>query len=544
MRTFSLLCLLCISTNVFAQFSGKGSGTETDPYQVSNSDELFEVRNDLSANYVQTADIDLTQFIEEDNPNIGWSPIGTESTPFKGSYNGNGYSIRGLYINRTTTNYVGLFGYVWEAKISSLVIVSPNIRGNDYVGTLVGYGFCSLTEITVLNPILESANILGGVIGQMSYPTSSMDAEISSCVLLNGYLKGVNYSGGLVGISKAPSYKCMIARNYVNSYIEGNKCGGIIGQGDTYYYNHSRELELVDNRFSGTIHAGILAGGIIAENLKTANSSYAYAYINRNIVSGSIYSTQTSAGIVAYDEKTDVQRSNNVVVLDTLVGNPVYRITDNPVNSNNLASSSMTVLSNGKPLTIEDNGNNGISYGLKVLKKRTTYEGLGFDFSNIWNMVDGETFPYPKNMTSPCAITSFQTGSKSIIEGNAKDANKVYVFINGNLYESYVVDGKWSVSLGNIKKGTKASVSVKAEGKQPSICIEAIAEGETVTDDVLLGDSNGDGAVDAADVVSIINYILGKPSSSFNNKNADANDDGQILVDDAVGTVNIIMNEQ
>lgn len=62
--------------------------------------------------------------------------------------------------------------------------------------------------------------------------------------------------------------------------------------------------------------------------------------------------------------------------------------------------------------------------------------------------------------------------------------------------------------------------------------------------DFLYGDANGDGAVDAADVVSIINYILGKPSSSFNNKNADTNGDGQILVDDAVGTVNLIMSNQ
>ena len=72
----------------------------------------------------------------------------------------------------------------------------------------------------------------------------------------------------------------------------------------------------------------------------------------------------------------------------------------------------------------------------------------------------------------------------------------------------------------------------------------AIAKVSNVTPSVLTGDSNSDSVVDAADVVCTTNYILGKPSSSFNEKNADVNIDGQILIDDAVGTVNIIMNEQ
>ena len=67
---------------------------------------------------------------------------------------------------------------------------------------------------------------------------------------------------------------------------------------------------------------------------------------------------------------------------------------------------------------------------------------------------------------------------------------------------------------------------------------------EIIEPEPIFGDANGDEAVDAADVVSIVNYILGKPSSSFNDKNADTNGDGQILVDDAVGTVNKIMNNQ
>lgn len=58
-----------------------------------------------------------------------------------------------------------------------------------------------------------------------------------------------------------------------------------------------------------------------------------------------------------------------------------------------------------------------------------------------------------------------------------------------------------------------------------------------------VGDANGDGVVDIADGVEIVNYILNNPSAGFNAAVADVNDDGEITIADAVGVMNIIMNE-
>jgi hypothetical protein len=55
------------------------------------------------------------------------------------------------------------------------------------------------------------------------------------------------------------------------------------------------------------------------------------------------------------------------------------------------------------------------------------------------------------------------------------------------------------------------------------------------------GDANGDGVVDVADVVAIVNYILNKPGENFNEKAADVNEDGVIDVADVVAVVNIIL---
>ena len=60
---------------------------------------------------------------------------------------------------------------------------------------------------------------------------------------------------------------------------------------------------------------------------------------------------------------------------------------------------------------------------------------------------------------------------------------------------------------------------------------------------VTIGDVNGDGMVDVADGVEIVNYILNNPSADFNAAAADVNHDGQITIADAVGVMNIILNK-
>lgn len=59
----------------------------------------------------------------------------------------------------------------------------------------------------------------------------------------------------------------------------------------------------------------------------------------------------------------------------------------------------------------------------------------------------------------------------------------------------------------------------------------------------ILGDANGDGSVDIADAVCIVNYVVGKPNTLFNEAAADANDDGDIDIADAVHIVNLVVGK-
>ena len=78
------------------------------------------------------------------------------------------------------------------------------------------------------------------------------------------------------------------------------------------------------------------------------------------------------------------------------------------------------------------------------------------------------------------------------------------------------------------------------DNEQPSLKIYGIS---VSTNSYKKGDANGDGVVDVADVVAVVNYILGKASDNFNEAAANINGDEVVDVADVVGIVNIILGK-
>lgn len=101
-----------------AQFSGKGRGTTDDPYLITTANELNQTRNNLEACYKLMRDIDLTEWLSENNPSQGWAPVGAKDEPFKGKFDGNGKTVK-LFINRPDQENVGFMGVVSCATIKN-----------------------------------------------------------------------------------------------------------------------------------------------------------------------------------------------------------------------------------------------------------------------------------------------------------------------------------------------------------------------------------------------------------------------------------------
>ena len=284
---------LC-SLLTFAQFSGSGSGTESDPYLILNPIQLNQMRNFLNQENVyfkMMADVDLTEFLEDENPSQGWQPVGTSSAPFKGILDGNGKKITGFWINRSSSNYIGLFGYTTNARITNVNLLGNTVKGNDNIGFFAGYsknttfGNCTLSgsvsgntnvggcigcsENIILTGINSSVEVLGtdyigGLLGK-----GTNGVNIENCSLDCDKIKGNNYVGGICG-SSSNGDNYYNGCHVVSSIFGANNVGGICGYAK-YYTN------VISNcGYIGKISALSNVGGIAGEY--TQGGSYSWKY--------------------------------------------------------------------------------------------------------------------------------------------------------------------------------------------------------------------------------------------------------------------------
>jgi hypothetical protein len=117
-----------------------GSGTQSDPYKIYTVLGLDKVRNNLSAYYELANNIDAS-IVKWWDSGAGWIPIGSSSNQFMGKFDGKGYYINDLYINRPSAqsgSYNGLFGYIMYGTVKNLGLINVNITSNGWVGAIAG----------------------------------------------------------------------------------------------------------------------------------------------------------------------------------------------------------------------------------------------------------------------------------------------------------------------------------------------------------------------------------------------------------------------
>lgn len=320
---------LCCMTTSFAQFSGSGSGTESDPFCITNPIQLNQLRNFLNQENVYfklEADIDLTKFLEEENLTQGWQPVGTKSAPFKGILDGNGKTISGFWINRSTADYVGFFGYCLWGTVKNLTLKGSSVIGHDYVGFLAGYS-CLVENCKLEGSAIGNTNVGGcsGYGGLLKFVSSSVtvsggdytgglggsEVSCSNCTLTCKYVRGKNYVGGLSGSGGS------MLNSYAYTDVSGiNHVGGVCGNNDYTY----------DCGFVGNVSGNSYVGGLCGEYSNSLNgmkNSFAIGHIiaDGNYVGGLIgFSTgkrSWQGGSTYYYYISDIQ---NCYFSGTIVG--------------------------------------------------------------------------------------------------------------------------------------------------------------------------------------------------------------------------------
>lgn len=216
---------------------GGGSGTTTAPYLVEDAADLEAVRKLLAVHYKQTANIDMLAVENH-------VPIGTQTSPFTGSYDGGDFEIQNIKM-AGAPGYFGLFGHISSpGTVRNLHLTNATVNittGNgSYNGGVVGYyaSTQNLENVTFQGVFKHlgsgyAAGVVGGV---------GLAVKVVKCKF-NGVFETAasNYSGGVAGYSPSAIgfYDCHTTGTVSST---GGNCGGVVGYGKAYDCSFDGEI--------------------------------------------------------------------------------------------------------------------------------------------------------------------------------------------------------------------------------------------------------------------------------------------------------------
>ena len=215
----------------------------------------------LFGNFVLGSNIDATATAtwnsdDKNTPNYaGFTPIGSLQNQFISTFDGFGHTISGLTINRPSTDYVGLFGYSNGGTISNVGIIGGSVRGNRYVGGLMGNNNANMTNSYATGSVTGTSDV-GGLVGVNYHGTITNSYA-------TGSVTGKSYVGGLLGYSSGSITNGYATGNIISN--NGYYVGGLVGYGSGHITN---------SYATGSVTGTSYVGGLLGYNYGTITNSF------------------------------------------------------------------------------------------------------------------------------------------------------------------------------------------------------------------------------------------------------------------------------
>ena len=283
--------------------TAEGSGTESDPYIIPDLEMLVYYRDMINAegdskynsvHYKLTADINLDG---TENP---WTPIGSsENRAFTGTFDGDGHTISGLYINSNSV-YAGLFGYVGAGGMIKGLTVEGEITvsGSDLcVGGIAG--FVDGTEVSEMSVLTDSDDSKTGIIDCTSKVTINVTYNGSSGLSVGGIV------GSCGGATISGCKNCGDVSVVGTRESDIVNIGGIVG-----YSGSSTIIRNCCNTGAVSVQDAdyVYAGGVMGYNNEYRDVSNCY---NTGAVSAQNVEDAALGGVVGYNYDDDESTVSN-----------------------------------------------------------------------------------------------------------------------------------------------------------------------------------------------------------------------------------------
>lgn len=256
-----------------------GSGTQEDPYQISDAADLKWFANAVNGSNAKSTSTLCAKLISDiDLAGQEWTPIGvynsySDCVYYGGVFDGNGKTVSGLSID-TTKQYQALFGYVKGGTVKNLTVsgsVQTAPSSSSYAAGIVAYGYP--VNIENCTNMVDVTSVTKGYVAGIAAYTSG-GSKITNCTN-NGTIWGCgDFVGGIVGTATGSSsagitsiQNCFNTGSVTNNgkpssytYSVGGIAGGLSGNSIVSMCGNIGDITSTVKRTGGIV--GSLAGSI------------------------------------------------------------------------------------------------------------------------------------------------------------------------------------------------------------------------------------------------------------------------------------------
>jgi len=394
-------------------------GPETPPMShwtaISNVVELQNMKENLYGQYYLTNDIDCSS-TRYWNDGAGFEPIGSVSSSYRfgGSFDGRGFTISNLYINRPDSSLTGLFSEA-SGQLFNVRLDDVEIHGKNYVGGLVGMASGRLSNVRLDDAEIHGKNYVGGLVGKS-------DTVHIENVCVSGTVTGEDHVGGLAGAHcgydiSLSQFK--IKNSHSSATVTGHdKVGGLVG----YLFDHG---SLSKTFSTGSARGDSSVGGLVGYN---SQSGFIYDSYSTARVDGSLH----VGGLVGLNDG-DVVRvySAGPVTGESSVGGLV---------GTNFQGS--TLYSRwDKEASGQSSSAGGTGKTTTQMMQESTFSQ--WSFSIVWWMDEGLDYPRLRweRESRDTVVTKGKDAFSIQVE---RDGSAVYSYVGGQLATAHQDDpGRW-----------------------------------------------------------------------------------------------------
>jgi hypothetical protein len=400
--------------------------------------DLDNIRDNLDGNYTLMNDLDSTTAGYDELASLtihseeyfGWQPIGTEDNPFTGTFDGQGYEIRDLFIDGMVNgeSHAGIFRFIDEgghvedigvvdAVVTSLEVAgglvavcygavtnsysAASVDGHECAGGLVGLCYGNVTNSYSKGSVTSDA-CAGGLVGG-SYGT------VSNSYAMGNVIGGFVYVGGLLGLNDGT-----VTNSYATGSVTGYglAIGGLVGS-NGYEYSPGT---VSDSYSTGSVTGEDYVGGLVGLNWPESivNDCYATGNVDGEMEigglvggnAGNVSNSYSIGNVTGYkyvggllgrhwEGTVDNSYSKGSVTGNMSIGGLVGYTDDGTVND-----SFWDIETSGRSTSDGGTGKNTTE-----MKNIATFSSAGWNIiavgdsgernpTYIWNIVHNETYPF------------------------------------------------------------------------------------------------------------------------------------------------------